>query len=65
MKGIQVTKEIKLTMKKNELDEYEVRVWINGKLRETATYFTDDKEDAENTMREMQRRIEKGLDSYN
>ena len=33
----------------SELEEYSVRLYINGKERQAAEYFTDDKQDAENT----------------
>lgn len=38
---------------KNEYDEYTVKVYIDGKYSEDATYYTDSKEDALETMKAM------------
>jgi hypothetical protein len=40
---------IKLKIKKNEWDEFEVQYLVDGKKDEAKTYYTDDKEDAELT----------------
>jgi len=41
-----------------EFDEYQVRV----KNNENATYFTDDKDDAMDTAKEMARKLQKGTE---
>ena len=47
-------KQVKIQMKKNDYGEYEVR-WVDGgKVIKSKTYFTDDKEDAKNTMKLIQ-----------
>ena len=47
-------KNIKLsTVRKVETDEWVVKVYINGKYSEHATYYTDDKKDALDTMKAM------------
>lgn len=38
---------------KNEWDEFEVRLYEDGKMVEGATYHTSDKDDAEETAKEM------------
>jgi hypothetical protein len=47
-------KKIKLsTVRKVETDEWLVKVYVDGKYDEGKTYYTDDKEDAIATMKEM------------
>jgi hypothetical protein len=41
--------EVKLNKRKNEWGEYKVRVYVDGKLNEDASYYTEDWEDAEAT----------------
>ena len=36
--------------RKNEYDEYVIKAWYNGKRYEEADYYTDDYDDAVNTM---------------
>lgn len=36
-----------------ELQEFRIRLYVNGKARPEADYFTDDKTDAENTATRM------------
>jgi hypothetical protein len=43
-------KSIKLSLKKNDWDEYVVNFYVNGKRSESKSYYTDDKEDAEDTL---------------
>ena len=45
---------IKTTIKKNTSDgEYVVKLWIDGVHQPKANYFTDDKEDARETAKDM------------
>jgi len=47
-------RKIKLsTVHKVETDEWVVKVYIDGKYNEDATYYTDDKKDALDTMKAM------------
>ena len=49
-------KKIKFVVKRKvETDEWLVKVYIDGKYDEDATYYTDDKEDAINTMAYMKK----------
>lgn len=49
---------IKLDIKKNEYDEFVVR-WIeNGQRIESKCYYTDDRQDAVDTMAAMKKEIE-------
>jgi len=49
-------KKIKFVVKRKvETDEWLVKVYIDGKYDEDATYYTDDKEDAINTMAHMKK----------
>lgn len=41
----------KLTKKKNDYDEYVIQAYKNGKKNEDATYYTDDWDDAINTLK--------------
>ena len=46
---------VQVRIVKNEWDEYEVQ-WIeNGKKKEARTYYTDDKEDAQETAKAMRK----------
>lgn len=50
---------IKIKIKKNEWDEFEVQ-WIeNGKKNEAKTYYTDDEDDAITTKHQMRKEAEK------
>jgi hypothetical protein len=50
-----------------EFDEHSIKVYVNGKYQEDRTYYTDDKQDALDTMqfmaREEQRNQKKGIPS--
>lgn len=43
----------KLTKKKNDYDEYVIQAYKNGKKNEDATYYTDDWDDAINTLKSI------------
>jgi len=43
-------------IKRNEMGEFEVQTLVGGRIYAPATYFTDDREDAEATMADMKRR---------
>jgi hypothetical protein len=43
-------------IKRNEIGEFEVQMIVNGKVHYPATYFTDDRQDAEDTMADMKAR---------
>ncbi len=40
--------------RKSETNEWVVRWYVNGKYDEGKTYYTDDKQDAVNTMKHLQ-----------
>ena len=40
--------------RKSETDEWMVAAYVNGKFNEAKTYYTDDKEDAQATLKHMQ-----------
>lgn len=42
---------LKLAKRKNEYDEYVIRSYVNGKFNEERSYYTDDWEDAVNTLK--------------
>ena len=44
--------------KKNEHGEYEVRLYVDGKKNDDATYFTDDWDDAVDTAKAMAKKTE-------
>jgi hypothetical protein len=45
---------VKLRLRrKSSTEEWVVRVWVDGRYSEDATYYTDDKEDAQATMAAM------------
>ena len=46
----------KLAKKKNDYDEYTIRAYKNGKYNEDATYYTDDWQDALDTLKMMAKR---------
>lgn len=46
--------ELKL-VRKSETDEWVVKVYVDGKFDEGKSYYTDDKTDAENTMKRMKK----------
>lgn len=46
----------KLAKKKNDYDEYTIRAYKNGKYDEAATYYTDDWQDALDTLKMMAKR---------
>lgn len=48
-------KTVKFTTKRNNVGEIEVKVWVNGKYDEKKSYFTDDKQDAINTLNRMRK----------
>lgn len=43
---------------KDESEEYRVTVWINSRIDNKQTYFTDDKKDALLTSKDMAKRLE-------
>lgn len=47
-------------VRKNEFGEYVVKVYVNGKYNEDATYYTDDRKDAEETRLTMIKQVEGG-----
>lgn len=52
---------VKFRIVKNDLGEYVVKVYINGKYQESPTYYTNDLEDAKNTLLAMKKEyMEKG-----
>lgn len=51
--NIENKKSVKFRIKKNEIGEYVVKVYINGKYDDHKSYFTDDKQDAINTLNTM------------
>lgn len=50
---------IKIEIKRNEWDEFEVQWIVNGKKIEAKTYYTDDRDDAIATKCTMQKEAEK------
>lgn len=46
-------RDVTLRIQKNYDGEYRVAVFINGKFQEGPTYYTDDLDDAQGTMRLM------------
>lgn len=48
---------IKIKIKKNEFDEFEVQWLENGLLNENKTYYTDDREDATLTKAAMEKEV--------
>jgi len=53
------------TFKIKKVDgEYQVVVTVNGKRDEARTYYTDDKQDASDTKREMEKEEKKNKDRY-
>lgn len=48
--------ELKLVKKKNDYDEFVIKVYKNGKYYEPASYYTDDWEDAVGTFKDMAKR---------
>jgi hypothetical protein len=53
-KTLKESKNVKIsTVKKNETDEWVNKVYINGKYNENQTYYTNDKQDALDTKKEM------------
>lgn len=53
------TSAVVLRLKKNDLGEYEVRWMEDGVQNEKKTYHTEDKQDAEMTMKKMQEDLDK------
>lgn len=51
-------------VRKPETDEWVVKYYENGKYNEEKTYYTDDKDDAIGTMKNMQARIDRGDKGY-
>lgn len=51
------TNTVKLKVIKNEIGEYVVKVYINGKYDDMKSYFTDDKEDAITTKKSMSKQF--------
>ena len=58
-----MAKNIKIKIKKNEYDEYEVQWLEDGKKNEAKTYYTDDHEDALGTKAAMEKEAERELAS--
>jgi len=48
-----LTHSVKTTIRKVD-GEYQVRLYVDGKINKEATYFTSDKQDAINTARVME-----------
>lgn len=58
-------KVVRLSLKrKPSTDEWKVNVFINGKYDEDATYYTDDKEDAKDTMKAMKEHYDSFPDTF-
>jgi len=65
VKVIEAKKVIKLKLKKNDWDEWEVQYLEDGVKNEAKTYYTDDKDDAKATMKAIQKKIDDGCEGYN
>ena len=59
---------ITLVKRKNDYDEYVIKEYVNGKLIEDLSYYTDDWEDAVNTLnfiaRQKNKNVEKSSNGY-
>lgn len=59
---------ITLTKRRNDYDEYVIKEYVNGKLIEDLSYYTDDWEDAVNTLnfiaRQKNKNVEKSSNGY-
>lgn len=59
--NLESSKNVKFTIKKNDIGEFVVKVWVNGKYDDNKSYFTDDLQDAKNTLLAMKKEYtEKG-----